>query len=86
MLQQTLMRLAGDSLATELIASQVICNEAYRFTVVEQARAIRHELQEIILEADGAKYRASPDNLRRLLSEYFTFEKKSQPIDKYAYY
>lgn len=53
MIQQTLMRLSGDGLVADAVASQIICNEAHRFMVVEQARAIGHELQEIMLEPDG---------------------------------
>ena len=53
MLQQTLLRLAGDELNIELLPSQVICNEAHRFMVIEQANAIEHELQAIMLEPEG---------------------------------
>jgi len=53
MLQQTLMRLTGFELDIELLPSQVICNEAHRFMVVEQAKAIEHDVQEIMLEPEG---------------------------------
>lgn len=53
LLQKTLMRLAGDELNIELLPSQVICNEAHRFMVIEQANAIEHELQAIMLEPEG---------------------------------
>ncbi len=53
MLQQTLMRLDGLKDNVGLLPTQVICNEAHRFMVSEQAREIAHPLQEIILEPVG---------------------------------
>ena len=53
MLQQTLLRLSGNRGALELLPSQIICNEAHRFMVIEQARSIGHEIQEVVLEPVG---------------------------------
>jgi mannose-1-phosphate guanylyltransferase/mannose-6-phosphate isomerase len=53
MLQQTLMRLNDFEKDIEIIPSQIICNEAHRFMVVEQAKEIEHALQAVMLEPDG---------------------------------
>jgi mannose-1-phosphate guanylyltransferase/mannose-6-phosphate isomerase len=50
MLQETVLRLAG---LTDLAAPLVVCNEAHRFLVAEQLRAINRTPQAIILEPVG---------------------------------
>lgn len=50
MLQETLLRLDG---LTEMQAPVVVCNEAHRFLVAEQLRAIGRQPQAIILEPVG---------------------------------
>lgn len=49
MLQQTVQRLAG----VEMNAPTVVCNEAHRFLVAEQLRAIACEPRAIVLEPTG---------------------------------
>ena len=51
MLQQTFLRLEG--IGVDTLPTQVICNEAHRFLVAEQAREIKQELQSIVLEPVG---------------------------------
>ena len=55
LLQNTVMRLDGvESLtAVELLPSQVVCNEAHRFLVAEQFRALQREPAAILLEPEG---------------------------------
>lgn len=53
MLQQTMLRLDSNALGMEIKPTQVICNEAHRFTVVEQAHAIDHAIQQVVLEPVG---------------------------------
>ncbi len=53
MLQQTMLRLEQDGLGISVSPTQVICNEVHRFLVVEQARAIGHPLQQVVLEPVG---------------------------------
>lgn len=50
MLQETLLRLNGLS---DLLAPLVVCNEAHRFLVAEQLRAIGQAPQAILLEPVG---------------------------------
>ena len=53
MIQQTMLRINRDIHEFEILPTQVICNEEHRFTVLEQARAISHPLQAVVLEPVG---------------------------------
>lgn len=53
MLQETLLRCNGMESEIELTAPLVVCNEAYRFAVQQQAKDIDKTLQPIILEPEG---------------------------------
>ncbi|MBL8642557.1 MAG: mannose-1-phosphate guanylyltransferase/mannose-6-phosphate isomerase [Rhodospirillaceae bacterium] len=51
LLQDTALRLAGDDLKSE--APIVVCNEAHRFIVAEQMRAVKVEPRAIVIEPQG---------------------------------
>ncbi|MFT5426249.1 MAG: mannose-1-phosphate guanylyltransferase/mannose-6-phosphate isomerase [Gammaproteobacteria bacterium] len=53
MLQETLTRLDRINSDITVLPSVLVCNEAHRFLVSDQAKEINHELQSIILEPEG---------------------------------
>ncbi len=53
MLQETLTRLDSMKGDVTVLPSILVCNEAHRFLVSDQAKEINHEIQSIILEPEG---------------------------------
>ena len=53
LLQETLLRCSGIATEIQVLPPLIVCNEAYRFIVAEQAAEINTRLQPIILEPVG---------------------------------